>query len=377
MTIPADRLPGNTSAKSYRLDSLTGLRFVAALFVMILHLRHAAGVAFGSPWIFDAILSVDFFFVLSGFILSHASQGRGFATPGDWLHFFVARFSRIWPLHAVVLGFWVVWAAGEAWGGGGWDSVHFGWMSLGLHLSLLDWLGRSSGLSWNYPAWSVSAEALAYFLFPFLLTVIRRLERRRAFHLLVLFGALFVIFDGSVEMTLRTFNGSWMRITPEFVLGMLLYQASYGISLSSNVTNVLLIGALSCLGVGVAFLAPNALLVILILIVILAVSQSGGGFSKLLGAGVVVRLGEASYSLYLTHALFFEVGYKASRTCLPGIADEHAGLVGIAMIALAILISLAVHALIERPLTLIVRTRLSEWILVVHGLLAHQKVWRR
>src|SRR5690606_39856368 len=47
-------------------------------------------------------LFVDYFFVLSGFVIAHAYAGR-LATARDGRRFMVRRLGRVWPLHVLVL----------------------------------------------------------------------------------------------------------------------------------------------------------------------------------------------------------------------------------------------------------------------------------
>src|SRR5664280_2264384 len=85
-----------------RLDSLTGLRYLAALMVAIFHIRtlFADQLANDTPSFFDPALvgssGVTFFFVLSGFVLtwSHRFEDtkRGFLA---------RRFARVYPTHAL------------------------------------------------------------------------------------------------------------------------------------------------------------------------------------------------------------------------------------------------------------------------------------
>lgn len=87
------------------LRALTGARGVAAWFVVLFHLRAALGVSDGvQRFLAKGYLAVDFFFLLSGFViwLSYANRiavQRWRAIPG----FLRRRVARIWPLHLVML----------------------------------------------------------------------------------------------------------------------------------------------------------------------------------------------------------------------------------------------------------------------------------
>src|SRR5690606_39116617 len=85
-----------------RFAALDGLRGISAVAVAFFHLPLAFHL-FGSPLVREAYIFVDFFFVLSGFVIAHAYGARltGGAELGDFL---VRRIGRLWPLHLATLG---------------------------------------------------------------------------------------------------------------------------------------------------------------------------------------------------------------------------------------------------------------------------------
>jgi peptidoglycan/LPS O-acetylase OafA/YrhL len=86
----------------HRYEALDAWRGVAALLVAVYHLPVAHGLAL-QPWFKAIELFVDFFFVLSGFVICHAYSERLENGP-QATRFLIRRFGRVWPLHAVVLG---------------------------------------------------------------------------------------------------------------------------------------------------------------------------------------------------------------------------------------------------------------------------------
>jgi peptidoglycan/LPS O-acetylase OafA/YrhL len=77
-----------------RYEALDGLRGIAALSILWLHIRQAQWF---STWPPNAPLSVDFFFCLSGFVIAHAYEERLKATMGFW-RFAKQRLLRLTPL---------------------------------------------------------------------------------------------------------------------------------------------------------------------------------------------------------------------------------------------------------------------------------------
>lgn len=88
-----------------RYELLDGLRGVAALMVILYHVGECFATSARDQWLNHGYLAVDFFFVLSGFVLGYAYDGRwnkGMTTSG----FLLRRVIRLQPmvLVAVVLG---------------------------------------------------------------------------------------------------------------------------------------------------------------------------------------------------------------------------------------------------------------------------------
>src|SRR5690349_3198982 len=90
----------------HRFRVLDGWRGACALLVALFHLD-AYWHFYDGLFVRNAWLFVDFFFVLSGFVISHAYRGR-LATWHDARSFAIRRIGRLWPLHMAVLTFFVL-----------------------------------------------------------------------------------------------------------------------------------------------------------------------------------------------------------------------------------------------------------------------------
>lgn len=99
------------------IKALTGLRIVAALWVVLFHFRPMLGDA--SPDFRDALApvlncgaqGVDLFFILSGFVLTYNyldRMGRSWSTRAT-LHFLWLRLARVWPVYLVTLHLAALW----------------------------------------------------------------------------------------------------------------------------------------------------------------------------------------------------------------------------------------------------------------------------
>jgi peptidoglycan/LPS O-acetylase OafA/YrhL len=143
------------------IRAMTGVRGAAALFVMLYHFGHGLkGIDPASNMLNHGYLSVDLFFVLSGFVLSHVygrSLKDGTFTCGEFL---LHRIARIYPVYIVAtMGVLAI----EIWKAHG---APFGAAMIASNIFMLQSVGDWPSI--DPPAWSVSAELIAYLIFPML-----------------------------------------------------------------------------------------------------------------------------------------------------------------------------------------------------------------
>ncbi|MER6411748.1 acyltransferase family protein [Streptomyces humidus] len=157
-------MPPIPAPRRDRLPSLTGLRFWAALLVVLYHLSRQVGTV---PWVSDAVWygrsGVTFFFVLSGVVLAWTYDGAGVSARV----FLWRRFARIWPMLAVSVGVSVgVW----------WALMDRAVSVRAVAATLLlvhAWFPQPVIFTGGNPAaWSLSDEAWFYLTFPVLLAAL-------------------------------------------------------------------------------------------------------------------------------------------------------------------------------------------------------------
>ena len=161
--------PVQVPAASGRILELDALRGIAALGVVVWHYgAHFGAMPFHAllyPFYNAGFLFVDFFFVLSGYVIS-----RAYWREPRRLHFgrnVMSRIARLYPLHLatllIVAGLLAALPAGTpapAFELANNDAKHFL-----LNLLMLNQSGLQSGWSFNTPAWSISAEFIVNVLF--------------------------------------------------------------------------------------------------------------------------------------------------------------------------------------------------------------------
>src|ERR1700761_332984 len=170
------------------IKALTGLRIVAAVWVVLFHFRPMLTDA--SPDVRDALApilncgaqGVDLFFILSGFVLAWNyldRMGRAWTLRAT-VRFLWLRLARVWPVYLVTLHLAALWVI---------FTLHVGHVPSpdADQLSAVSYVRQIllvqlwfqpyfDGTSWDGPAWSISAEWLAYLLFGVLVLVILRME---------------------------------------------------------------------------------------------------------------------------------------------------------------------------------------------------------
>src|SRR5215469_3779684 len=153
-----------------RFQALDGWRGLAALLVALYH-SPFYGHLYAVPLVRHAYLFVDLFFVLSGFVISHAYADR-LAVGKAVAVFLIRRFGRLWPLHAAVLAAFVGIEAfkyfsarhGLALNHAPFTGNH-GIDAIFANIGLVHSLGIYDHLTWNGPSWSISVEFWTYAAF--------------------------------------------------------------------------------------------------------------------------------------------------------------------------------------------------------------------
>jgi peptidoglycan/LPS O-acetylase OafA/YrhL len=312
------------------IRALTGLRIIAAVWVVLFHFRPMLSDA--SPDFRDALApvlncgaqGVDLFFILSGFVLTWnylERMGRSWSAHAA-LHFLWLRLARVWPVYLVTLHLALLWVI---------FTLHVGHVpspdagqltatSYVRQILLLQlWFQPYfDGSSWDGPAWSISAEWLAYLLFGLLVLLVYRMKdvtRARSL--------MWLAFAASLPpVALLLASGqfytpwSWLpRIVTQFAAGALACAAVRRLRLTERARrvagylSVLLVAAI----VGILYFLDahplngvedsGGVVDMLFVPLVITLSIGVGSLPRVLSTRLLVFGGQISFCLYMVHEL--------------------------------------------------------------------------
>lgn len=375
------------SANKY-LTNLTPLRGIAALFTVIFHFGLVIGIFGGklldgneSSLISNMYLMVDFFFVLSGFILCYvyAQNFSHSVNPKNFRKFAIARFARVYPLHifslfltSAFLFLLYQWGAEVSPILDTQNSVY----SFITNLLLLHSMNLHQWFTFTHASWSISVEWWMYMLFPFLVGPFIRLPKpgRILVVALCIVGYLvvgFVLFPlatvpdslsfmrptGPAPFSLNvSYQFGIFRCLFGFVMGMTVYFGyidgwAKRFFSSGYTFLILLAGLFICLHFGV----PDIFTVSFFPFILLSAAYGNPTMNAVLGTRPLQRLGDWSFSIYLIHqpfmyqgAVFFANSKKVGFT-VPPLSVGASWLLCLLFVAFILFVSYLSYRFIELP----------------------------
>ena len=387
------------------IASLTGLRFIAALSVLVGHA--ASGVMtfdqqpeFVNFFTRGPAIGMPLFFVLSGFVI-HYNYGHSFKTRfvSPAADFFIARFARLYPLYVFVLLVYVIN-----------QRLLPGILSGDFDLSIFPrylllwqaWSIEYRGTTWFGhllvpPAWSISVEVSFYALYPLLAERILRLRRAEqagialvvlccAYYLAIVvcylnFDALRVWGNDFFQINADPGNAllGWLLNTGpagrlwEFLMGALLaqmYLANSGTPGRIQNARGTIVLVLTCLFAGgfYALLGRNSFIAFageypggmspIFVIIIYCCARYDNPISRALGSPAAVVLGDASYSIYLLHFFTLQL-FNQQIAFHPSTMTTIAWTITmLGAIVFTIVVALGTYRIIEVPSRSFVRRKL-------------------
>lgn len=334
--------PGGGGAASAFADSkphyalLDGMRGVAALIVIWYHIFEAFATSPVTQRVNHGFLAVDFFYILSGFVIGYAYDDR-WNKGMDIKGFFRRRLVRLHPMVvlACILGVISFLIQGsEKWDG---TAVPFSCILLAMLMQMLMlpvWPGsaaeiRGGGEMYplNGPSWSLFFEYIGNILYAFLL---RHLSVRKLAAFTVISGAGLAVFALSniagtgnlgVGWTFAgySFPGGMLRMMFSFSAGLLIsrvfrpHTVRNAFLLCSTILVVLLV--LPYIGDGSRpwLNILYELFCVMAVFPILVWTAASGKISGRISASVCKFLGDISYPLYIIHYPSIYLLFMAAR----------------------------------------------------------------
>lgn len=354
------------------LKALTGLRCFAAINIVLFHFSDPKRFGFLAPVVNAGFISVSYFILLSGFVLAYNYAERARNGELDRKRFWEARFTRIYPIYflSLLLSLSLLGAEYHA------HTKAMFWTGVVLTPLLLQGFVPAVATFLNTPAWTMSAEAAYYVIFPWVAKWKR--PQRIAPHLMKMAavwalgmvpGALYIAFnpDGIAHPD-RWSYGPWLsalKYTPYthvfgFVFGVMLSDLDRMIERTARLRLWLGIfgfgGIYALLNLGSLMPYPimhDGLLMPLFGCIVLGLAGENP-LARALGVRPLVFVGEASYCLYLLHFNLWNLVHGSHVL-------EATGLIRFdPWISYVLLIALSIFALylIEKP----AQRKLREWL---------------
>jgi peptidoglycan/LPS O-acetylase OafA/YrhL len=344
----------------YKLESLRG---VAACLVVLFHSNFMYGEK-SLSFVSNSYLFVDFFFVLSGFVMSIAYSPR-IMSGLSFKEFLILRLGRVYPLHIAMLLAWVPYIIVKQYlfesGFGGTDPLEKNNVySFVSNVFLLNSLGLHDYLSWNVPAWSISTEFFAYvFFYLFTLFVDRKDSMITPLVIAIICYAI-IISLGRNNLDI-TYDFGLLRCLGAFYIGVFVCRVKNKFSCPLFIKEKMAALEILCL-TAIVFLVSIAGLNLLYFIPIIIVfsfsiylfsQEQNGFFGRLLLTGIFRKVGLWSYSIYMVHLLVIAGASNVFEYILHWNLNSSLGSVSFAinlcLLITVVLISKCTYSLIELP----------------------------
>ena len=307
------------SANTRQIRPLTGVRGVAAIFVVIYHFSFV-----NSPFpradnelLGRGYLAVDLFFLLSGMVMAmrQVSSMAAGSPASRYVFFIKSRIARIYPLYFVILIYLLLTAfVNYVFAQVPFPPLWSGAVIL-ANLFLVQSWGALHSIGWV--SWSLSAEMAAYVLFPVLFAIAFHRTRPIPYLLAVVCTMLLCIAAihdpvnaeycfGYLDVFQATDIRPVLRCVAGFTFGLLAYRVGQvrwvKRLISANMTFICVLIA----SVASFYLGFHDLIVYLgLFMLVLCCYGNSTASNAVFGNRVIHFLGVVSYSLYLVHPRFY------------------------------------------------------------------------
>lgn len=354
-----------------RFVILDFVRFVLALLVAMMHFN-----GFAAPH--KAYLAVDFFFILSGFVLTIAYERKA-STETFYGAYIADRIARLYPLHLLTLLLLVpinvlfFWTSNGQLLENGWSYQDGRIYTFILNLLLLQNVGLNASGSWNAPAWSISVEMFLNLFLGLMLIAIARKRLVWPFLLavpLICYAVIFTLFGSLGVIYERAFgflNSGLLRGVAGISLGVLSYQlwqwlehrpASLAISkyvaVGTAVASLLIMLVFTDLPNGDFAIIP----LMFAFVTSVAVVEKRSPIREGRIRSVLIQLGALSYGVYLIHWLVLTFMRYQLVYVWKAPIDFYSPVSLVAFLAIVVGLAALIHHKFEMPM----KMQVKKWL---------------
>lgn len=343
------------TSRDARLD---GVRAVAIAGVVVVHTSQT--IPLSTPaFLLEAAglgrFGVQLFFLLSGYLLGSLYSGGG-----TWsaLRYAKRRLARIYPLYFLFALIWL----GLAWAGMS-SPVSVSAVTIVLTFILANDLWWVSAWGFLPGAWSISAEALHYVVYP----VVRRWGARRLGVLAIVFALsstlvgmyVFFVTGGDYSGEAGQFWTWANTLAPWNTLAFFLVGMALAVGRGWAAPRL---GHLARLGLGLGLVAAGVFTVVAGSLTIVVLVATAAIFALLTSArrepGAIVQwIGRRSYGTYFTHFVVL----LALSEALEGRSWSAGPVVSVAVLVVAVVVVLGVSSALSQGLWILLERKAIDW----------------
>lgn len=366
------------------IKSLTSLRGIAALIIVIHHFSYyglpqlGATISSYSDFFSNGYLCVDFFFILSGFIMAHVyvNQFASGISLDNYRSYIFSRFARIYPLHfLMILLFMGVEFVKIFLPNTSAFTGKFNLTALFANIFMLQAFDLNCpplfrcDTYWNEPAWSISVEFVIYCIFPIFLFLIFKSQPKWDVKIYFLtfmsILPLIIFYAGNLNSIIGI--PSIARCGLECILGIITYKI-YDQGIFHKYFNQNFIAAISLIwivlimqynwsdSVGTVRSIHDWISLPAFSLLILSLSSNTKGLiAKILNSSSILYLGAISYSIYMVHWFIQELlkllWFYKFNVNFGSDFNEYQSLISLSLFMFVILLSASIiYRLIEMPI---------------------------
>lgn len=340
---------------------LTSMRGIAASAVVLFHFfqNQSLPSAALQNIIGRGYLWVDFFFMLSGFVMaeSHGADFCGGFRFAAYRNFLFRRLARIYPLYIVLTLALLPFIRSQPFPHDAYPAIGAGagrivFWDIANILMVQAWGLAPSAVG---PGWSLSTEWASYLLFPLLIGAALYSRRITASALGVIAAmSLFVVARYGINGQMNVYYGAplpVMRCVAGFSLGLLAWRlAASRLVLRLTTGDTSLGGALVVLAILFATCNNDAVVVLVFPAVIICAANNRGRIGRALSVRPLLQLGAFSYAIYLVHYPLLhclQPLLRGTMAGLPPILGE--GMMLLCVLLAALIVAAILHHLVELP----------------------------